>query len=412
MQIAKHETMRSVNTATLLNCLFDNGALTRQELQKRTGLSWGAVSNIVSELLALNILCETPIKSNHAGRKPSVVDINPQDNLCIGVDIHMQGISCVITDLRGQTLVSLQCGIAVRTQQGVLDCTISAIREAIDTLKTKRESLIGIGVSIQGSIDRGNRVSLYSPHLPEWINVPVCEILEKEFHLPAMLFHDTNAMIIAERRHSAHNVRNMVFIRLDMGLGMSMVLNDQLYTGADGNASEFGHIIINPDGPLCTCGNRGCLEAYVSGRSILEQLRPALKSGECRLPLVVDDYTHDFPLVAQAARSGSAMEKALFDRMAEYFGIGISNLINFLNPELVVLGGDMARYTDLYLEKTMAVIQRNAWKSNQVHLELSSLGADGAAVGAAMGLLRQAMSGHIPHSIGDLFRTIHSAMEG
>lgn len=411
MQIAKHETMRSVNTATLLNCLFDNGALTRQELQKRTGLSWGAVSNIVAELLSLNILCETPVKSSHAGRKPSVVDINPKDNLCIGVDIHMQGISCVITDLSGHALISLRRSISDASRQDVIDRTVDVIREAIRTLKAKPESLIGIGVSIQGSIDRDSRVSQYSPHLPDWTNVPVCELLENEFHLPALLFHDTIAMIMAERRHSAHNVRNMAFVKLDMGLGLSLVVNDQVYRGYNGNASEFGHMIIDPDGPLCTCGNRGCLEAHVSGRSIVNQIREGVVRGQCRLALS-GDFERDLAAAVQAARSGSAFEREVFDRMGGYFGIGISNLINFINPELVVLGGDMARYTDLYLDKAMTVIRKNVWNSSRIQIALSSLDSNGAAVGAALGLLRQAMSGHVPHAIGRLFRTIPASMEG
>lgn len=412
MQVAKHEMMRSVNTAMLLNCLLDNGALTRQELQKRTGLSWGAVSNIVAELLTHNILCESQLKSSHAGRKPSVVDINPKDNLCVGVDIHMQGIACVITDLRGHVLVAVRRGIENASREDVLKRAADAVREAMNELKTRRESIIGIGVSIQGSIDRTNRISIYSPHLPDWSHVPVCEYLEKEFQLPSVLFHDTIAMIIAERRHRAHNVRNMAFIKLDMGLGLSLVLNDQLYTGSDGNASEFGHIIINPDGPLCTCGNHGCLEAYVSGRSILGQAREGIEAGRCGLMLPGRDFESDLAAVAQAARDGSVFEKELFKTMGGYFGLGVSNLINFINPELVVLGGEMAQYSDLYLESAMEVIRKNVWNTSRVQLEQSTLGSNGAAVGAAMALLRQAMSGHIPHVIGSLFRTISTSMEG
>lgn len=412
MQIAKHETMRSVNTATLLNCLFDNGALTRQELQNRTGLSWGAVSNIVSEMLSLNILCETPVKSSHAGRKPSVVDINPKDNLCVGVDIHMQGICCVITDLSGHVLVSLRRSIANASRQDVVERTIDVIHEAIHTIKAKPESLIGIGVSIQGSIDRDGRVSQYSPHLPEWTNVPVCDLLENEFHLPTLLLHDTIAMIMAERRHTAHNVRNMAFVKLDMGLGLSLVLNDQVYTGYNGNASEFGHMIINPEGPLCTCGNHGCLEAYVSGQSIMNQMREGMANGLCQIPLDGEDFESGLATAAQAAREGSDFAREVFSRMGSYFGIGIANLINFINPELVVLGGDMVRYTDLYLDKTMTVIKKNVWNASHIQIELSSLGSNGAAVGAALGLLRQTMNGHIPHAIGRLFRTLHPAMEG
>lgn len=411
MNIAKHETMHSTNTAMLLTCLLDNGPMTRQELQKQTGLSWGAVSNIVAELLAANLLCETPVKSSSAGRKPSVVDIHPQNNLCIGLDIHMQGITCVIADLRGHALLSLRRSICGAGRQQVLDRAMDAVHEAIRTLSIQREQLIGIGVSIQGAIDPSCRFSIYSPHLPEWTDVPVCDLLEKEFKVPATLFHDTVAMIMAERRSPAHNVRNMAFVKLDMGVGLSLVLNDQLYTGSDGNASEFGHMIIHPEGPLCTCGNRGCLEAYASGRSLLAKARE--KAG---LPdewnSLENTFEDELAQTARAAREGSAFEKELFETMGHYLGIGIANLINFLNPGLVVLGGEMARYTDLYLPAARAVIRKNIWNTNRIQLELSTLGPDGAAIGAAMGLLKQAMNGQIPHVLGQLLRTMQPTLEG
>ena len=160
MNVAKHETMHSTNTAMLLKCLLDSGPTTRQELQKHTGLSWGAVSNIVSELLALKLLCEAPLKSSSAGRKPCVVDINPQDNLCIGLDIHMQGICCVIADLRGHALVSLRRSIAGAGRQQVLQRAVDAVHEALQTCGTKLEKIIGIGVSIQGAIDSTSRFSV------------------------------------------------------------------------------------------------------------------------------------------------------------------------------------------------------------------------------------------------------------
>lgn len=412
MQIAKHETMRSVNTAALLTCLIENGPMTRQELQKKTGLSWGAVFNIVAELLSLKILCEEPLKSNHAGRKPSVLDFNTSDYLCAGIDVHMQGVTCLITDLRGRTLCSLRSSIAHASREEVLELMKTLLHQAVQKLKLTPEKLVGIGVSIQGSIDREARVSLYSPHLPNWVNVPVCKLLEEEFHRPAMLFHDTSAMLAAERRQGAHSAPNMMFIKVDMGLGMAMMFNDMPYTGFDGNANEFGHMIINPDGPLCTCGNHGCLEAYVSGKSLLQHARMARQQGLCTLELPAEDSVEAIAMVADAARAGGAFEKRLFENMGRYFGVGLTNIINVINPELIVLGGDMAQYSDLFLDSAMAVVHKCVWNSSRIQLTLSSLPSDGAASGAAMSLLRQATSGVFPHTLGELFHTVHAGAEG
>ena len=409
MQIAKHDTMRCVNTSALLQCLCENGPLTRNELQSRTGLSWGAVSNIVSELITRHILCETPVQSSHSGRKPYVVDINRSENLCVGVDIHTQELFCVVTDIRGQALVSLHKDNTATTRQALIDQAIGIVREAIAQAGVPKTAFLGVGVSIQGSIDREKGVSLYSPHLPDWSNVPICDLFRAEFDLPVVLLHDTHAMVIAEEWRNARKAHSFAFIRLDMGVGMALFLNDRLYTGADGNASEFGHMIIDPDGPLCTCGNKGCLEAFASGRSILQQVRQGVLDGRCTLQLGGEEPLNDLELVAQAARDGSPFECELFTRLGQYLGIGVSNLINVLNPELVILGGMLSRYTDLYLEAAMEQVKRNVWNANRVNFALSTLGANGAAIGAAAAVTQQVESGEIAHPLGDLLRLSRSA---
>lgn len=411
MQTAKHETMRSVNTSILLQCLRKSGPLTRNELQQKSGLSWGAVSNIVADLLSLRVFCERPIPSSHSGRKPFVVDINRRENLCVGVDIHMQGISCVVTDLRGERLVSLHRSIANASRQDVLDRAVQLVREAVEETDVPWSAFIGIGISVQGSIDRDKGLSVHSSHLPDWSNVPVRQVFEDAFSLPAILMHDAQAMSVAELWNNVCNVHNLAFIRLDMGIGMAMMINDQIYSGGNGNASEFGHMIINPEGPLCTCGNHGCLEAYASGRSILRHAQSGGAACNTHLSNDENECVQDLSLLVRAARGGSAFEAGLFQEMGTYLGIGIANLINMLDPDLVVLGGILSRYTDLYLDNTLAVVRQNVRNSNAIRVITSSLDSDGAAIGAALALLQQVMAGTIPHPLGELLRSFNTTVK-
>ncbi len=405
MRAAKHETMRNQNVSVLFQCLRASGPLTRHELQEKTGLSWGAVSSIVGAFLSNGMLTETPVPGNRSGRTPASLDVNSQDNLLIGVDLNAQGISCVITDLRARTLFSNREPVAHATQRGFLNQAISMIEDAILEMGHDISHYIGIGVSVQGSVDTANGVSLNSPHLPEWNNVPVSDILKQRFALPVVLVHDTNAMVLAEQWSSnAKSMRNLVFIRLDMGLGMSMVIDNKIYVGADGTAGEFGHMVINPDGPLCTCGNYGCMEAYVSGRSLLQKVREGIKLGCCDLELTGTPFDHDLALVAGAARAGSVFERGLFSNMGMYLGAGISNLIMMLNPEMVVIGGDLAKYGDLYMDKVHQVLKRNIWNASRVNLIASSLDTN-AAVGATLMLCAQVFSGQIAHPIASLFHS-------
>ncbi len=412
MKAAKHETMRSHNVSVLFQCLREFGPLTRHDLQEKTGLSWGAVSSIVNAFLSHNLLTETPIKGNRTGRTPASLDINDKDNLLLGIDLHAQGISCAITDLRARTLFQSREPVRHDTRQGFLEQAMRMLQDAILGLGLDKRRYIGIGISVQGSVDAENGISLGSPHLPEWNNVPVCDLFQRRFGLPAVLVHDTNAMVLAEQwSGNAKNVRNLIFLRLDMGLGMSLVIDTKIYTGADGTAGEFGHMIINPDGPLCTCGNHGCMETYVSGRSILNKVRERIKAGCCDLNLTGAPFDRDLALVAEAARGGSAFERGLFESMGMYLGVGISNLIIMLNPEMVVIGGDLAKYGDLYMDSVHQVLSRNVWNASRINLALSSLNTD-AATGAALILAQKLLGGQIAHPLAALFHPPDEAAEG
>lgn len=403
MYTVKHQMMRSINTTALLQVIYQHGAMSRQLLHQHTGLSWGAISNIVADLLAKGILVETPVEGKHSGRPPTEVDINSRKYLFGGIDINMQGLCCVITNVVGQTLISLHEADIGQTAQAVLDKCSVLLRRALEALKLQPQEISGIGISIQGSIDQSCRISLYSPHLPEWNHVHVCDYFEAQFGVPAMLFHDTNAMLLAERRKTNHRVQHMAFIRLGMGFGMSLMINGQSYSGADGNASEYGHTIIQPDGLRCTCGNRGCLEAYVSGRSLLQQTKAGVEAGQSQIQLTQGDDIGNLARLAQAARAGNEFERSLFRKMGHYFGLAMVNLINALNPELIVVGGDLSHFSDLYLEEANAIIQERAWKQNRICMVQSSLDADGAAIGAAVSVVKYLPSDDVPEEIRHFF---------
>lgn len=405
MQTAKHQLMRSINATALLQAIHQRGALSRQGLQQCTGLSWGAISNIVSDLLAEGILVERPMAGKHNGRPPTELDINPRRYLFGGIDINMQGLSCVITNVTGRPLASLHETDIGSTPQAVLEKCASLLSRALQKLQLAAGELSGIGISIQGSIDAARRVSLYSPHLPAWSNVPVCDYFEHLFGIPTLLFHDVNAMLLAERRCSNQNVQHMAFIRLSMGFGLALYVNGQSYSGADGNASEYGHTIIQPRGLRCTCGNCGCLEAYVSGRSLLQQARDGVARGVCNVALEEGDNIGNLTRLAQAARDGRSFERSLFRRMGHYFGIGLVNLVNALNPEVIIVGGDLAEFSDLYLDEALSMIKMRAWKQNRVRVVLSKLDADGAAIGAAISIVKFLPTEQVPEIVKHLFES-------
>ena len=405
MQTAKHQVMRSMNTTALLQTIHQYGAMSRQLLHERTGLSWGAISNIVSDLLSEGILIELPVEGKHSGRPSADIAINARKYLFGGIDINMQGLSVVITNMVGKALITLYELNIGNTPQEVLEKCADLLNGCLQKMSLSAADLSGIGVSIQGSIDSSRRVSLYSPHLPYWDNVQVCDFFEKRFGISTLLFHDTYAMLQAERMEGRHNAQNMAFIRLSMGFGMALFLNGQSYMDMGGNASEYGHTIIKPNGLRCTCGNCGCLEAYVSGRSLLYQAQEGVARGTYNVELKDGDNWGNITRLAQAARDGHSYERSLFKQMGHYFGIGLVNLTNTLNPEMIIVGGNLAQFSDLYIDEAINVLKMRAWKQNHPRVVLSNLNMDGAAIGAAISTVKFLPDGSLPEAVKRLLET-------
>ncbi len=397
--------MRNMNTAMLLECLSEKGPQTRKELQEHTKLSWGAISNIVSELLEQNILLEQQQPSTFSGRKPSVIAINNQSNLLVGIDLHMHGITAVVTDLTESVLADRYQSIDGMGREEVLEAAVDVVHSMMDELGIAGEDLAGIGVTVMGMIDQERRGSLYSPHMPAWRNVPVCDLFEKEFHTPTYLTRDTNAMLLMEKKSSRQDISNMLFVNHDMGIGMAIMADGELYSGFAGNAGELGHMIINPNGPKCTCGNYGCLEAYASGQSLLRNIQAGAGRGKCdELPKGLS-FSDAAAAAAQMAYEGNEFVCEQFRHMGQVLGLGLYNVIDLFNPQMVVLGGVVSAYADLYLEEIQQAVDRHIWNDDHVEIVLSRQGEKGAARGAAAHVLQLLMSGKIPDAMNGLLRS-------
>lgn len=399
MQTAKHDLMRNTNTLCVLTCLLNHGPVTKREIQEKTGLSWGAVSNITGELLNKGVIVDSKSPDSSAGRTPSLLDIHPSRNLILGLDINTEGITAVLTDLKCRTLKRIRQEVKESGQEQIIRQVKQMASELMKEPDINREQMMGIGIAMQGAVDVERGVSVFSPHFPEWKDVPVKSILEEEFHLPVYLEHDPNCMALSERwLGKAKRVDDLLFIRLSMGIGMSILIHGEVYRGADGCAGEFGHIIMNPGGPRCSCGNFGCLETYASGSHLLQHAIEAVKLGRSPgLAALAANAELNLELVAEAARRGDEHMKNLFEEAGIYLGIGIANLLNIFNPGMIVIGGELVRYQDLILEKAREMVCRQAWKGSRVNLVVSELGSDAAAVGAAAVFIEKILKGELLH---------------
>jgi glucokinase len=250
-------------------------------------------------------------------------------------------------------------------------------------------TLRGVGISTPGPVDLPHGIVTTAPNLPGWHNVPLASLISEKLGIPAWLENDANAAALAEHRLGAgKGSRHMILVAIGTGIGGGLILDGKLYHGASGGAGEVGHMLVDPQGRVCGCGRRGCLEAMASGGALdLAAQQVAIAEPEGRVALLArrDGGEPDARILDEAAEAGDATARAAIERAGRYLGAGLTNLVDVFNPEVIVIGGSV-RKSALYLETAIAVMRREAYEqhSNDVRVVEAELGDESAAIGAAL----------------------------
>lgn len=404
---AKHIQMRSTNTLAVLEYIRTHGASTRREIEYGTGLSWAAVSTISSELIDREILYELPPQTKLAGRNPGSLDFVPMRNLTIGLELNAEGLFVLLFDLRCAVLDSRTESLHSMRRDDVIAQTLSAVESILIANKLHSSDVLGIGIAMQGSVDKDGTTSLYNSFFLDWRDVPLKDILESHFHIPTLIMHDPVCIALAEqwnRKYTADD--EFAIVRLSYGIGMCYIAHGKPITGTQGVAGEFGHTVLNPFGPKCSCGNNGCLECYSSIRGLSHRIISAYKNGQLDLPEALrsaddSDMEKMNALVAwgaREARGGNQVLTQLFSETGSFLGAGLANIVSLFNPKYMILTGNLLDYKDLFLKEAEKWTRQVAWSFSDFTLLLSEGGQQTAATGAAL------------HYINDAFDSLSSKL--
>ncbi|RIQ18874.1 ROK family protein [Jiangella rhizosphaerae] len=242
-----------------------------------------------------------------------------------------------------------------------------------------------VGISCGGPLDSSTGVLISPPHLPGWIDVPLGELTRQEFGVPAYLENDATAAALGEHRFgAARGVSTMIYLTISTGVGGGAVIDGRLHRGAAGNGGELGHLMVRPGGRLCSCGRRGCLEAYVSGTNIAERAAEGLRAGAASSLRDADPLTAAD--VAAAARAGDAFAREIWAETTDVLGQALTDLVNVFEPELVVLGGGVTRAGAMLLDPVAEAVARDAMPpaAKAARVVLAGLGDVVCVVGAGV----------------------------
>ena len=285
-------------------------------------------------------------------------------DLAIGVDVGGTNISAGVIDNTARMLS--RCTVrshAGRPPTEVIQAIVNATRAALAQAGVDLNAISGVGVGFAGHVNGAQGLVLTSSNLPAWDSHPLRDILQERLAAPVTLENDANCAAWAEYRYGAgQGSRSMCYVTLSTGFGAGIVIDGRLYAGATGTAGEIGHTVVDPNGPMCTCGKRGCVMAYACGLAISRMACERLANRE---PTLLYDLCGATPehvsgeIVADAARQGDPVAREIMTTAGRYFGIGLSTIVQFLNPDCIVIGGGLMRAGALVMDPALQALNAN-----------------------------------------------------
>jgi glucokinase len=302
----------------------------------------------------------------------------------VGIDLGGTQLRVAVADDRGRLRTVVRHPTeAARGRQHVIDRIVAAVAEALERDGTAPGRVRALGIGLPGPVDPAAGLVISPANLPGFHNVPLNRILTRATRIPSFLHHDAHLAALGEhRRGAARGTSEMIYVTVSTGIGAGLVLRGELYAGAHGIAGEVGHIVVQRDGPLCTCGNRGCLEAIASGTGIA---RAARESAPGRSASALHGLEHPYAEdVVRAARAGDQLANAILENAGTYLGLAIGTLVNLFNPQLIVLGGSVVKAGNLLLGPMRGSMNASSWKASRRGLRIvrPALGDDAGLIGA------------------------------
>ncbi len=379
--------VRRMNTALVLDALRMHAPLSRANLAERTGLNRSTISSIVSDLIAEQLVRETEYQSSGGGRPGMSLELNPGGGSAVGIEIGVDFISVILTDFVADVLWRRRIPLnTLETQSVILERVETLAAQALKLGTERGLQPRGIGLGVPGLVDISEGVLVLAPNLG-WRNVPLESLWSTRFELPIFVENEANAAALGEYFFGvARDVNNFIYLSAGVGLGGGIIINGKLFRGSGGYAGELGHMTMIPDGELCGCGKRGCWETVAGPRAILRHARETLsvRPGGILYDLIEGDLTRlSVDGVVKAAEESDDAALNALEKVGQQLGMGIANLVNIFNPELVVLGGALNLAGDFLMPVVEETVQAHTLPQPHqiVRLARSAHGADACVMG-------------------------------
>jgi N-acetylglucosamine repressor len=387
--------INTINKRNVINIIREQGPINKSKVAHIAGLSIPTVMRLTDDLLDKKLIYEVGKGESTGGKKPLMLQFSPNSHYLIGVDIGTTNIKAIVMDMAATVLSKVVTPTNISEDPcEIISRIIDSIQRTVFNVGLPLEKYLGIGLGMPGLLDTNTGKVLFSPDF-KWENVDLMSPIRASFGIPVYMMNVTRAMAVGEKWFGpAKSISNFMCINLGYGIGSAIIFNDQIYTGGSDSSGEFGHMTLEKNGPLCGCGNYGCLEALASANAMSKKAAFLIERGEHSMILSMAGGSArniDAKIIFDAAKLGDNLAKEIVREAVDYIGIAIANVVNFIDPELIILEGGVSKAGDILLDGIKRVVERRQMKyaGRKLRVILSEFGDDAAAIGAASILISQ-----------------------
>jgi glucokinase-like ROK family protein len=400
--------VRQINLSVIMNNLRKKAPISRAGLAQATGLNKTTVSSLVDELLQRQFVREIGSTTAGKGHPAIMLELNPAAGFIVGCEIGVDFILVVCTNFAPQIIWRHEEHTDPNMgQHAILDRAKALLNEAAERGYREYGSLLGIGVGVAALIDQSTGTMLFAPNLGWKDPFPIRDTLQASFpQAPLIVDNEANIAALGEHYFGvAQDYDEVLYISAGVGLGGGIVHDGRVFSGVSGVGAELGHMTMDPDGELCSCGNFGCWETQVSQRALFRHVRKSFEQGETgRLFQSTNSGIEQLsvPMIVDAARAGDAVALGALEKIGRDLGIGIASLVNALNPELVVCGGILSLAGEFLMPAATREFEQRAlrWNRKATEVVLAKHGFDAAAMGGIAAVYETILAQ--PNLIGSL----------
>ena len=386
--------MRTLNRSIVLNAIKTNGLIDRARIARRIHLSPATVTTITADLISEGLIYEKEPGDSHGGRRPILLAINPQGAYVVGIKLTETKAIAALTDLEATVLAKRSSDLNGFNPESAVELMAQLTNSLLVEAGVPSEKLIGVGVGLAGIVDFQKGIVRNATYLG-WKNLPIRDLLHEKINAEIYIDNDVNTLTLAEVWFGCgQGIDNFLTVTIGRGVGLGIITNGQFYRGTGGGAGEFGHTLIDPDGPLCDCGKRGCLETLIGDPALLRQAKTSFEEGDLpALPNTPGD-------LAQMALTGNHTADKILNKTGAILGQSVANLINLFNPQRILISGEGVSRGPIFFEAMKKSMQTYALPNlySDVDLRVEPWGDDVWARGAASLVLRSIFESPIHES--------------